>query len=159
MRAHLDCIEVEVCLVAAGGHTGGRSTAHTNPVGRAANLDDQHANIWRTLLQVVMIYLSEATTAHRKNRSAQKDQVSSGNRSTCDNYTSSIKNFVSYTITAAQSVHVAKVVYLRWIARIVNSGLLWQYAALMILSTDPLISELNMVGYDCIVLAKPDVAG
>ena len=60
---YLDGVEVQVCSVGAGGNAGGRPAAHADPVGRPADLDDQHADARFLLVQVVVIYLAQPATA------------------------------------------------------------------------------------------------
>ena len=60
---YLDSIEVQVCPVGAGGNAGGGAAAHANPVGRPADLDNQHADAWVLLVQVVVVYLAQPATA------------------------------------------------------------------------------------------------
>ena len=65
---YLDGVEVQVCSVGAGGNAGGRAAAHADPVGRPADLDDQHADARVLLVQVVVVYLAQPATARRSGR-------------------------------------------------------------------------------------------
>lgn len=56
--AHLHRVEVQVCLVAAGGHAAGGAATHANAVGWAADLDHQHAHLAISLLQVPVVDLA-----------------------------------------------------------------------------------------------------
>ena len=61
-----DLYSVEVQLSSGGstaGNAGSCAPAHANTVGRPTNLDDQHAHLWRVLLQMPVINLPKATTA------------------------------------------------------------------------------------------------
>lgn len=62
-RSHLNSVEIQVGFVAAGSHTGSCTAAHAYPIGWAANLDDEHPDLRRVLIQVHVVYLTEATTA------------------------------------------------------------------------------------------------
>ena len=61
--AHLHRVEVQVGAVGAGGNAGRGAPAHADSVRGAAYLDDQHAQLRRLLLQVLMVYLAQARTA------------------------------------------------------------------------------------------------
>lgn len=61
-----DLYSIEVQLSSGGstaGNAGSCTAAHANTVGRPTNLDDQHAHLWRALLQMPVINLTNATTA------------------------------------------------------------------------------------------------
>ena len=61
-----DLHSVEVQLSSGGsatGDAGSCTAAHADTVCRPTNLDDQHAHLWRVLLQMPVINLPNATTA------------------------------------------------------------------------------------------------
>ncbi len=61
-----DLYSVEVQLSSGGSTTGDArscTAAHADTVRRPTNLDDQHAHLWRVLLQMPVINLPNATTA------------------------------------------------------------------------------------------------
>jgi hypothetical protein len=74
-QTDLHCVEVQVCLVAAGGHRASSTTTHADAVGRATNLHHKHANLAISLLQVAVVNLANATTAQKCSISQSSQSV------------------------------------------------------------------------------------
>ena len=86
---YLDSVEVQVAPGGAGGNAGSRAAAHANPVGWAANLDNEHANVRILLVQVAVVYLAQAATAtevHQSFQTSEWDLDSVAHTLTCINH-------------------------------------------------------------------------